>query len=547
MTLAFPSADPGGGASLPSPRRRAGWALITLLSSLVLVVASIWLVGSRQVFERLEGLDTRWLGAAFGVGFVQVGLLGLRWSRITRALGTQLGWLRATTEYALSLLGNQVLPSGMAGDGLRGIRQAQSSAQGYAGSFEALALDRASGQLGLWLVVIASAPLSVHAGILSAGTLLWGLGAVFGAALVLWAVIGRVRALARLRPVLARSAQLLFSRRAALHLPLSLLLCGANTLQLYIAGRALGIRLPWLELAWLGPLMLVASSVPSFFGGWGIREGACALLFAAAGFPQSAGVAVSVVYGVFALVISLPAVVVLLFDSGPATAGKAAPSDESPWTYANAASMIVGSLLAATVGYPPLLGFVAGFCFFILVARGQGSWTPHGRFGLPNSITTVRLLMTLVLLLAYGRAPGWQLAALASAVLLLDVADGWVARRTGQSSAFGANYDVEADALLVMSICLLLYTRGVTGLWVLLAGLLRYLYVLAPALVPTPVAPAQRSRFGRIVYVTMLTSFMLALVVEGTLGRLAALLGTAVVTLSFSHSFYQRYAGASGT
>jgi phosphatidylglycerophosphate synthase/uncharacterized membrane protein YbhN (UPF0104 family) len=542
MTFAFPSADSGRVSSL-SPRRRAGWTLITLLASVVLVVASVGLVGSHQVFERLREVDTRWLGAAFALNLMQVALLGLRWSKITRELGMELSWLRATTEYSLSLLGNQVLPSGMAGDGLRGVRQAQTSAQGYGAAFEALALDRASGQLGLWLLVLVSAPLSVHAGILSLGTLAWAALALAGAALGLWYVTFRVRALdrwlVRARPVFSRGARLLFSSRAAIHLPLSLLLVAASTLQLYIAARALGISLPWIELAWLGPLMLVAASVPSFFGGWGIREGACALLFAAAGLPESAGVAVSVVYGVFALVISLPAVVVLLFD------GNGTPANgENPWTYANAASMIVGSVLAATVGYPPLLGFVAGFCCFILIAQGQGSWTPRGRFGIPNQITTARLLMTLAMLFAYGRNPGWHLALVAGLVLLLDVADGWVARRTGQSSAFGASYDVEADALLVMSIAMLLFTRGVAGAWVLLAGLLRYLYVLAPALVQTPVGQAPRSRFGRVAYVTMLTCFMLALVIGGSAGHWVALAGTVVVTLSFSHSFYQRYAGA---
>ena len=37
--------------------------------------------------------------------FLRLGLLGLRWSRIARELGLELGWLQATTEYALSLLG----------------------------------------------------------------------------------------------------------------------------------------------------------------------------------------------------------------------------------------------------------------------------------------------------------------------------------------------------------------------------------------------------------------------------------------------------------
>ncbi|HTV24999.1 MAG TPA: lysylphosphatidylglycerol synthase domain-containing protein [Polyangiaceae bacterium] len=540
MTTAFSSADTNPGSSVPTRRRLAAiWFSIAL--SVVFVVASIAIAGSRQVFEHLRRVDTRWLGAASALGGLQLALLGLRWSRVSRELGIPLGWWRATTEYALSLLGNQVLPTGIAGDGLRGVRQAQTSEQSYWAIFEALAIDRASGQLALWLVVLASAPLSARAGIVSWSTLAAGaLGAVVVLAALAW-VVFRWRAIERyttpLRPSLARAASLLLSSRALIHLPLSLLLVACSVLQLYVAARALGISLPWFELVWIGPLVLVAASIPSL-GGWGFRESACGLSFAAAGMTESAGVAVSVVYGVFALVVSMPAVVVLLFDGQSGSSGK----DEA-WTYANAASLICGSVLAAWVGYPPLLGFVAGLCCFILVARSQGRWTPGGRFGSPNAITTLRLLLTMALLFAYGREPGWQLAGAAGIILLLDVVDGWVARRTGQSSEFGASYDVEADALLVMSITLLLFTRGTAGAWVLVAGLLRYAYVLAPALFPTPVGQAPRSRHGRITYVTMLTSFMLALVVERTQGVWLALLGTVVITLSFSHSFWQRYAG----
>jgi phosphatidylglycerophosphate synthase/uncharacterized membrane protein YbhN (UPF0104 family) len=541
MTLAHPSAESSSDAAA-SPRRRVALAWFSVALSVVLVAASVSWAGSKQVFALLKQVDTRWLGAAFALGAVQLALLGLRWSRVARELGTELPWLRATTEYALSLLGNQVLPFGVAGDGLRGVRQAQSSAAGWWRTFEALALDRASGQLALWLVILVTAPLSVQAGILSAsGLAAAALISALGGLTLGWLVF-RCRPLephtARLRPPIARAARLLFSSRALIHLPLSLLLVAASALQLYVAARALGIVLPWVELGWLGPLVLVAASVPSFFGGWGVREGACALLFAAAGMPESSGVAVSVVYGVFALVTSLPAVVVLLFDGQ-----NDAPSVETPWTYANAASMIFGTLLAAVIGYPPLLAFIGAFCCFVLVGRGQGQWTPAGGFGSPNLITTARVIMTMGLLFAYGRQPGWHLAAAAGAVLLLDVVDGWLARKTGQSSAFGASYDVEADALLVMTISMLLFQRGTAGVWVLLAGLLRYFYVLAPALFPTPVGQAPRSRHGRAIYVTMLTCFMLALVVEGQRGGWLALAGTLVITISFSHSFWQRYAG----
>src|SRR5690606_25802093 len=79
--------------------------------------------------------------------------------------------------------------------------------------------------------------------------------------------------------------------------------------------RAAGIVLDVFLLCWLGPLISIASSVPSFFGSWGIREGASALLFASAGLPGSAGVAASLLVGTFSLVSALPGVAVMFFDA----------------------------------------------------------------------------------------------------------------------------------------------------------------------------------------------------------------------------------------
>lgn len=320
-------------ADVPSTRRRGsrlGWASVAL--SLVLLGASVQLADSREVLQRLEGVDARWLVPAFALGLVQLSLLGLRWSRLATELGLRLGWRKATSEYALSVLGNQVLPTGVAGDGIRGLRHTR-----YAGDggpklvFEALALDRISGQLALWLMVLLTAPLTVSAGLVHVRSLAVAGAVLAGGALGVWALLGASPWLrgpaARARAVLRRAALLLLSPRGmGVHLPLSLLLVVSTLLQVYVAARAIGVVLPLLQLLWLGPLMLVAASVPSFFGGWGVREGASALLFAAAGMPQSMGVAVSMIYGSFALVISLPGVIVLVFDAKRTKAARPAPA-----------------------------------------------------------------------------------------------------------------------------------------------------------------------------------------------------------------------------
>ena len=94
---------------------------------------------------------------------------------------------------------------------------------------------------------------------------------------------------------------------------------------------------------------------------------------------------------------------------------------------------------------------------------------------LPNLITGVRLLalVPLYVLIAHG---GTGERGLALAVFLLagasDVVDGWLARRLGLSSAFGAFLDLIADRLLTLAAVVGLIAAGrLPGVWAA-AGLL---------------------------------------------------------------------------
>jgi cardiolipin synthase len=73
-----------------------------------------------------------------------------------------------------------------------------------------------------------------------------------------------------------------------------------------------------------------------------------------------------------------------------------------------------------------------------------------------NQLTLLRLLLVPVFALSmlYGR-PGWALVVFAVAGLT-DAFDGFIARRTGQSTALGAWLDPMADKLLVATMFLML-------------------------------------------------------------------------------------------
>jgi phosphatidylglycerophosphate synthase len=74
------------------------------------------------------------------------------------------------------------------------------------------------------------------------------------------------------------------------------------------------------------------------------------------------------------------------------------------------------------------------------------------------------------------------MVALATVALLLDAVDGQVARHTGTTSAFGARFDLEVDAFLIL--VLSVYVANTTGWWVLASGAARYVFVAAKVVLP---------------------------------------------------------------
>src|SRR5436190_23962284 len=104
-------------------------------------------------------------------------------------------------------------------------------------------------------------------------------------------------------------------------------------------------------------------------------------------------------------------------------------------------------------------------------------------FGIANCITAVRAVLVVLAATVIGRPPtppaAWFVAGMAIAATVLDGVDGWAARRFGQSSAFGARFDMEVDALLIMALSVLAWRYGKAGAWVLASGLLRYVFVVA--------------------------------------------------------------------
>ncbi len=130
----------------------------------------------------------------------------------------------------------------------------------------------------------------------------------------------------------------------------------------------------------------------------------------------------------------------------------------------------------------------------------------------------------------------WLLAGVAALALALDYLDGWLARRLGLVSPFGAWADQELDALFIVVLSLACLAYGRAGPWIVAAGAYRYAFLGAGHLVPRLARPLKprRSRAWAcgLVIAAMLLSLMPPVPADVAHGVNAA--GLLVLTWSFA-------------
>jgi len=188
-----------------------------------------------------------------------------------------------------------------------------------------------------------------------------------------------------------------------------------------------------------------------------------------------------------------------------------------------------------------LVPFAAGALFAVLMLIAIGFLSGHhpfASFGPANQVSTTRAaLAALVCALAF-EASSVRVAALVSGVALgatlLDGLDGRLARQSGMSSAFGARFDLEIDALLIMALAVVAWRHDKAGAWVLLSGLMRYAFVAASWVWPwldRPLRPSFRRQAVCVVQVGGLILTVLPAVVRPASAIIAA---GALIVLSYS-------------
>ena len=137
-----------------------------------------------------------------------------------------------------------------------------------------------------------------------------------------------------------------------------------------------------------------------------------------------------------------------------------------------------------------LVGWLAGSGYGLALCGllSRGMRRSDRRFLGPADVVTLTraVLVGGVLALtaaSFGRqVPTAVMITLAGVALALDAVDGKVARRTATASAFGARFDMEIDAFMILTLSV--FVAPTYGAWVLTIGAMRYAFVVASWLLP---------------------------------------------------------------
>jgi phosphatidylglycerophosphate synthase len=175
------------------------------------------------------------------------------------------------------------------------------------------------------------------------------------------------------------------------------------------------------------------------------------------------------------------------------------------WNIAAVLSLVGGLALVLAQTFQLPAGYIfqslaVFICLLLALLPFLSQHRPLGQFGVANSVTLLRAgIAGLAAGLICGPElpPGlaWTLVTLAGIAMVLDGVDGWLARRGGWQSPFGARFDMEVDAFFILILAMLVFQADKAGGWVLLSGALRYGFVALGYLQPWlrhPLPPRQR-------------------------------------------------------
>lgn len=154
----------------------------------------------------------------------------------------------------------------------------------------------------------------------------------------------------------------------------------------------------------------------------------------------------------------------------------------SNWSEKHALLMLALSAVVLFTQRMELLSLGAMISFSSFAHRGSkhlAAIKPFG--GYANLITGLRLILILVASFLFSVVTPEVIFGILLGATILDMLDGFVARKTKQTTDFGSYFDREVGSFLVLLLCFYFFQYQEEAWWILIPGLMGYIFTLLMA------------------------------------------------------------------
>ena len=275
-------------------------------------------INSRDAFTALATLSPWYLVAALMLQTTSTVVAASRWCLIMSKIGFSHSWFFYLKSYFKGAFFNQGLPTSIGGDGVRILdcsRKDGSAEDSFFGVF----IDRIIGLAGMLLLNIGA--LAVNRSLLPANVyfpLLFILSSLTCGLILLFFLRNfRFIVINKYLGFLGRLSERYFQVYSSvtsigIQLGLSIVTHLLTMTAFFVLGCGLGLDFSLQVYLVLVPPVILLTILPISLAGWGVREGAMVGFFLLVGGDKSKVLTFSVLYGLVALISSLPGLIVYL-------------------------------------------------------------------------------------------------------------------------------------------------------------------------------------------------------------------------------------------
>lgn len=296
--------------------------LVKLIISLGLLVFISGHLEMSKSARLLTNSDIFYIFVAITISLIQAGLALFRWHTIVIKKGMHISGFQIARYFWLGLFFNQVFPSSIGGDAVRTyclVRDEQSLGR----AMLSVLLDRLLGITGLVMLtgfmvfqfgdeIISPEVRWVVTSLLT--VMIGALSAIFFMDRVTprlpdWSIVKGLTTLA------VDARHLLGSQYGFTLAAISIVIHLLSIVIVGILAKGLMIEVDWIILAMIVPVAILLTAVPVSIAGWGVREGVMVFGLGLGGVLGEEALALSILYGLSIVIVSLPAVLYWVIDS----------------------------------------------------------------------------------------------------------------------------------------------------------------------------------------------------------------------------------------